>query len=326
MGTGHWPDGDMLPLGRIGIRAERGDNRMSMLTKDEQYTLMSLFLICRSPLMFGGNLPDNDEFTLNLITNDEALAVLQESKNNKLLFDEGDRIAWIANDANSNDKYVALFYTSDQKPIKESLALWNSGLITHKPNEQSAKVKINIGGARKLYLVVTDGGNGNNWDHADWIEPKLVGKNGSINLTNIKWVNATSGWGTATIDKSVGGNKLIVNNNEYANGIGTHSNSIIEYNIPEGYDTFSVLAGLDKECVNHTEGATVKFHVFTQYPTGTPPEDSVKISLRTGQLGFKGACRVRDLWSKKDVGEFEDEISMYVGKHGSKLLKISEVK
>jgi alpha-galactosidase len=88
MGPGHWPDGDMLPLGRIGIRAERGDNRMSMLSKDEQYTLMSLFLICRSPLMFGGNLPDNDEFTLSLITNKEALAVLQKSKNNKLLFDE----------------------------------------------------------------------------------------------------------------------------------------------------------------------------------------------------------------------------------------------
>ena len=60
MGPGHWPDGDMLPLGRIGIRAERGDNRMSKLTKDEQNTLMSLFIICRSPLMFGGNLPDND--------------------------------------------------------------------------------------------------------------------------------------------------------------------------------------------------------------------------------------------------------------------------
>ncbi|QTE39777.1 hypothetical protein J3L18_12210 [Mucilaginibacter gossypii] len=26
---GGWPDGNMLPLGRIGIRAERGDNRMS---------------------------------------------------------------------------------------------------------------------------------------------------------------------------------------------------------------------------------------------------------------------------------------------------------
>ena len=137
-GSGHWPDGDMLPLGRIGIRAERGNDRMSMFTKDEQYTLMSLFLICRSPLMFGGNLPDNDKFTLNLITNEEALAVLQKSQNNKLLFDEGKKIAWTADDLNSNAKYVALFYTSGQEPIVESKALWRSRLITSRAGEQSA--------------------------------------------------------------------------------------------------------------------------------------------------------------------------------------------
>lgn len=45
---GAWPDGDMLPLGRIGIRAERGDNRMSAFTKDEQYTLMTLWRNCQA--------------------------------------------------------------------------------------------------------------------------------------------------------------------------------------------------------------------------------------------------------------------------------------
>lgn len=326
MGPGHWPDGDMLPLGRIGIRAERGDNRMSMFTEDEQYTLMSLFLICRSPLMFGGNLVDNDEFTLHLITNEEALAVLQKSKNNKLLFDDGEKIAWTADDVNSHDRYVALFYTSDKKPILERNALWNSKLITYKTGEQSTEVNVNIAGGKKLYLVVTDGGNGNNWDHADWIEPKLIGKKGSLNLTDIKWLSASAGWGSASVDKSVGGNELIVDNKQYANGIGTHATSIIEYDVPEGYDTFSSIAGLDKECVDHTEGATVKFHVFTQYPTGSVPQDSIKISLKIEQLGFNGTCKVRDLWTNRDVGEFTNEISLYVRKHGARLLKISEVK
>jgi hypothetical protein len=316
----------MLPLGRLGIRAERGDNRMSMLSKDEQYTLMSLFLICRSPLMFGGNLPDNDEFTLNLITNKEALAVLQKSKNNKLLFDNGGKIAWIADDLDSNAKYVGLFYTSGDRPIVESKALWNSRLVTYRAGEQSTKVKVDIAGAKKLYLVVTDGGDGNNWDHADWIEPKLTGKKGSVHLTDIPWISASSGWGNATINRSVGGNTLIVDNKEYAGGIGTHSNSIIEYDIPEGYDTLAFLAGLDKECVDHTEGATVKFHIFSQYPTGSPPEDSILMSLKFEQLGFKGTCRVRDLWAKKNIGVCENTISLYVRKHGSRLLKISEIK
>ena len=326
MSPGHWPDGDMLPLGRIGIRAERGDNRMSRFTKDEQYTLMSLFLICRSPLMFGGNLPDNDKFTLNLITNDEALAVLNKSKNNRLLFQDGGKIAWIADASDGKDKYVALFYTSDQSPINDSLALWNSKLITCKAGEQSTKVNVNITGAKKLYLVVTNGEDDNNWDHADWIEPKLTCRKGTLNLTDIKWVNASAGWGSVTIDKSVGDNPLIVDGKEYTNGIGTHAASIIEYNVPEGYDTFSALAGLDKECVEHTEGATVKFHMFTTYPTGVPPQDSVQISLRFDKIGFSGTCKVRDLWAKKDIGEFTDELSLYVRKHGAKLLKISKIK
>ena len=326
MSPGHWPDGDMLPLGKLSIRAERGHPHMSLFTKDEQYTLMSLFMICRSPLMFGGNLPDNDEFTLNLITNEEAIDVMNKSKNNKLLFDYGEKIAWVADDENSDDKYVALFYTSDQKPIKQSLALWNSDLVTYKSGEQSTNIEVDISGAKKLYLVVTNGGDDNNWDHADWIEPKLIGKNDTLDLTSKKWIEASAGWGTVLVNKSIGGNKLIVDNKEYADGIGTHANSIIEYDIPEGYDTFTSLAGLDKECVNHTEGATVKFHVFTEYPTGSLPQDSMMISLKFDQLGFKGTCRVRDLWAKKDIGEFNDEISLYVRKHGAKLLRISEVK
>ena len=47
---GNWPDGDMLPLGHIGIRAERGEPRMSLLTHDEQKTLVTLWSIARSPL------------------------------------------------------------------------------------------------------------------------------------------------------------------------------------------------------------------------------------------------------------------------------------
>jgi len=34
---GTWPDCDMIPLGRISIRGERGQDRMTRLTKDEQY-------------------------------------------------------------------------------------------------------------------------------------------------------------------------------------------------------------------------------------------------------------------------------------------------
>lgn len=111
--TGAWPDGDMLPLGNLGIRAERGNNRMTAFTKEEQYTLMTLWSIFRSPMIFGGNLPTNDSFTLALLTNKEVLNVMQHSANNKLLFRKNDMIAWVADDPKTGDKYLALFNATE---------------------------------------------------------------------------------------------------------------------------------------------------------------------------------------------------------------------
>jgi alpha-galactosidase len=57
---------------------------------------MSLWCIARSPLILGGNLPKNDEFTLALLTNDEVLAVNQNSANNRQLFNTNNTVAWVA--------------------------------------------------------------------------------------------------------------------------------------------------------------------------------------------------------------------------------------
>jgi len=110
---GHWPDADMLPLGRIGIRAENGNDRHTNFTQDEQFTHITLWSIFRSPLMFGGDLPSNDAFTLSLLTNDEVLAVDQHSRENHELFANGNEVAWVASAPNSRDKYLALFNLDD---------------------------------------------------------------------------------------------------------------------------------------------------------------------------------------------------------------------
>lgn len=323
---GTWPDCDMIPLGRISIRGERGKDRMTSLSKDEQYTLMTFWTIFRSPLMFGGDLPSNDDFTLSLMTNPEVLDITMSSTNNRLLSDDGNRIIWLADDPKTGDVYAAFFCSTDRTKIEESRAIYSSKLITYKAGEQSTEIKVSLKGSKKLYLVVSDGGDGTNWDHANWIEPKLSGKKGTLKLTDLQWVKASAGWGNATVNKSVGGNTLVVGKKEYANGIGTHSNSIIEYNIPEGYDTFTAMAGLDNECINHPEGATVKFHVFTQYPSATLPLDSLNIALNLKELGLTGKCKVRDLWSKKDIGVYDGKFSIDVKNHGARLVRISKLK
>ena len=112
-GPGCWADADMLPLGHVGIRAERGDDRQSLLTHDEQITLMTLWVMSRSPLMFGGHLPDNDTFTLGLLTNEEVLRIHQSSCDNRQLFHSGDHIGWVARSSDSPDLYLAVFNIGD---------------------------------------------------------------------------------------------------------------------------------------------------------------------------------------------------------------------
>ncbi len=110
---GHWPDADMLPLGHIGIRAERGDDRLSRLSHNEQKTLMTLWSIFRSPLMFGGDLPTLDPFTRGLLTNADVLAVNQHSADSKIAYKDGDIRAWTARSNDGDATYLAVFNLSD---------------------------------------------------------------------------------------------------------------------------------------------------------------------------------------------------------------------
>lgn len=322
---GAYPDGDMLPMGHIGIRAERGDPRMTAFTKEEQYTLMTLWAIFKSPLMFGGNLPDNDPFTLSLLTNKNVLKVLNESTNNKSLFTDKDKAAWMADEPSTGAKYLAVFNTADQHWVTEEKAIWNSGLITKATPGQSAALDIDISGAKKLYLVVNDGGDKTDWDHANWVEPMLYKENDSIKLTSLKWVKATSGWEKVKVNQSISGNKLRVNTIKYENGIGTHANSIIEFDIPEGYTRFKALVGLDEACVTQNTGATVKFFVFTENPSGPLPPPTAKISIHLKSIGLSDEYLITDLWSGKVVGKFSGEFTPEINNHGAGLYKMVKV-
>ncbi len=118
-GQGAWPDADMLPLGRIGIRAENGDDRQTRFTKDEQVTMMTLWSIFRSPLMFGGDLPSNDAFTTSLITNPEVLSANQHSRDNKPVINASDRAIWTARPESGQGYYVAAFNLADTNQTLE---------------------------------------------------------------------------------------------------------------------------------------------------------------------------------------------------------------
>jgi alpha-galactosidase len=103
-----WADGDMLPLGRIGLRAERGEPRDDRLTPAERVTLMTLWVIARSPLMIGGDLPSSDPATVALFTNADVLAVHRDSSRGREVRREDPLVLWAA-DGQDGARYAAAF-------------------------------------------------------------------------------------------------------------------------------------------------------------------------------------------------------------------------
>jgi len=110
--TGNYPDCDMLPLGRIGVGFK--NPRLTNFTRDEQRALMTLWCIFRSPLMMGGILPEIDEWTLSLLTNDEVLSVQKFGANPYQIILNDNEAVW-KNDAPEGKINVALFNLSDEK-------------------------------------------------------------------------------------------------------------------------------------------------------------------------------------------------------------------
>jgi alpha-galactosidase len=72
---GNWNDPDMLVVGEVGW----GHLHPSRLTPDEQYTHISLWCMLSAPLLIGCDMTKLDAFTLNLLENDEVLALDQDA-------------------------------------------------------------------------------------------------------------------------------------------------------------------------------------------------------------------------------------------------------
>ena len=127
--SGHWPDCDMLQIGKLSKRGPVGPERYSRFTEDELYTHMTFWCIYRSPLMMGGNLPENRDLEEQLLTNDEVLEVNQKGSQPKLIYDKKGSAVWISRGPDRNSLYAALFNTSDhaQKVVVNFSSLGLSG-------------------------------------------------------------------------------------------------------------------------------------------------------------------------------------------------------
>lgn len=120
-GPGHWPDADMLPLGALRRCTE--PDGWTRFTEAEQRTMMTLWCMMRAPLIAGADLPENDTFTLNIMTNAELLEIEDVTHCAHEVYRTEDCIAWMAPVKNERGCYVALFNISDSdKELSFSLA------------------------------------------------------------------------------------------------------------------------------------------------------------------------------------------------------------
>jgi len=308
---GHFPDADMLPIGIVEFK------RPTNFTRNEQYTLMSLWAIGRSPLIFGGNMTKLDDFTKEMLTNPEMLKVNQKSINNRQVSREKNLIVWTADVPNSKDKYVALFNAQSKgENIDFNNADYISPIIAGK--ESSQKIEVSVKDGKKLILFVKDGGNGFNSDHIVWVDPVLHGPKGDLKLTNLKWLSATSGWGEANVNRTCDNNPIIINN-ETREGIGAHSESVIVYQLPEGYDSFTATGYVTKEI------GSVNFGVLVDKGRlDFPDKANVKVNFKA--INIKGRVKVRDLWSHKDLGTFNGSFERELPQHGAGLYRITPLR
>jgi len=124
---GNWPDADMIPVGKISLDDRpHGPERLTLLTWNEQVTLISLWCIARSPLMIGADLLTLPDSTRWLLTNDEVLYINQHSTDNREVIRlDGRNVAagekkhyyavWTASDPENGDKFVGLFNLLDEE-------------------------------------------------------------------------------------------------------------------------------------------------------------------------------------------------------------------
>ena len=147
--------------------------------------------------------------------------------------------------------------------------IFASEVVNTQTEGHHINIEADIQGARELYLVVSDGGDGYSCDWADWAEPRLVGPKGELKLTDLNWKTATTDFGRVHKNKNSNGGEMRIDGKPVSYGLGTHANSLIAYDLPEGYTTFLARGGLDNggtdqgACGSKT---SVRFMVYTQKP------------------------------------------------------------
>ncbi len=145
--------------------------------------------------------------------------------------------------------------------------VFKSPVINESTPGHAVKIDVDLKDAENLYLVVSDGGDGFSCDWADWGNPRVTLADGQqLKLTELKWKSAKTGWGDVRVGKNCGGQPLRVHGDTWGDGIGTHANSVIHFELPKPAKKFQATGGLDNGGTDQGGTTSVQFYVYTEKP------------------------------------------------------------
>ncbi len=151
-----------------------------------------------------------------------------------------------------------------------------------KRGESAKSVNVSLAGGQTLKLVVTDGGDGIAYDHADWAEAQVTCDTASsppppTNVLSTGYVsdqlalasNPTNGWGPIEKDLANGddkagdGDQISINRVTFNKGVGVHAKSSIEFPLGAQCSSFTASVGVDDAAkYSPVNGGTVDFQVL----------------------------------------------------------------
>ena len=143
---------------------------------------------------------------------------------------------------------------------------WESGVV----RSGSVPFEVDVTGAETVWLVATDGGDGNSCDWADWVTPRFDTPEGPIELTRLGWISAETEWGTVAVDRNVAGGALRIGERE-VRGIGTHAASSIAFAVPAEATRLFGQAGPDLGGTSQGDRTSIRFQVWVKFPPAALP-------------------------------------------------------
>jgi putative membrane-bound dehydrogenase-like protein len=178
--------------------------------------------------------------------------------------------AWWVRHRDGNDwRAYDLARRLEDGAFGDAEVIWESGLV----RSGLLDVDVDVTGVETLWLVVTDGGNGNSCDWADWIEPRFVGGSERWDCAELDWLSAEAVWGNVRRGRNCVGAPLAVAGVTYADGIGTHADSRVGLAVPAGATRFVARVGPDDGGTSQGGGQTtsITFQLRATRPAEEPP-------------------------------------------------------